>query len=226
MQLVGIERGGDVGASRELRLAQAAYQSGEVEVFRRKGELHGIAAHFARPVRAGLADPRSAVAAPGSLKLMWVDQSLSVHLQISPKERFPSERIQVLGETEISFLNHLTEEERRNALEVFFSFDIPAVFITKGQTPPTPLLDLAVEHAVLGSPDLAHPAGGDAAGQLVAVAVVVRTHWFITASITRLAMGAARPLPEIASRDTPASSISTATATSGSSAGAKETNQA
>ena len=58
-------------------------------------------------------------------------------------ERFPSERIQVLGETEVAFLNHLSAEERRQALEVFFSFNIPAVFVTKGQEPPAPLLVFA-----------------------------------------------------------------------------------
>lgn len=60
-------------------------------------------------------------------------------------ERFPSERIQVLGETEIAYLNSLTPDRRREALGVFFSFNIPAVFITKGQTPPDSLLELATE---------------------------------------------------------------------------------
>src|SRR5690606_27700085 len=60
-------------------------------------------------------------------------------------DRFPSERIQVLGETEIAFLHHLSPEERRQALEIFFSFNIPAVFVTKGQEPPAPLLDIAIE---------------------------------------------------------------------------------
>ncbi|HET8654904.1 MAG TPA: HPr(Ser) kinase/phosphatase [Longimicrobiaceae bacterium] len=60
-------------------------------------------------------------------------------------ERFPAERIQVLGETEIAFLFSLTPERRRQALDVFFSFNLPAVFITKGQEPPDPLLLLAGE---------------------------------------------------------------------------------
>src|SRR5690606_19895132 len=63
-------------------------------------------------------------------------------------ERFPSDRIQVLGETEIAFLNSLDEERRRAALELFLSFEIPVVFITKGQDPPAPLLDLANERGV------------------------------------------------------------------------------
>ncbi|HEX2095049.1 MAG TPA: HPr(Ser) kinase/phosphatase [Longimicrobiaceae bacterium] len=58
-------------------------------------------------------------------------------------ERFPAERMQVLGETEISFLESLDEERRRQAIEVFFSFNLPVVFITKGQAPPEPLIQVA-----------------------------------------------------------------------------------
>ena len=60
-------------------------------------------------------------------------------------ERFPSERIQVLGETEVAYLNSLTPDRRRGALEIFLSFSLPAVFITKGQTAPESLLELAGE---------------------------------------------------------------------------------
>lgn len=60
-------------------------------------------------------------------------------------ERFPSDRLQVLGETEVAFLNSLDFERRQRALEVFLSFDLPVIFITKGQEPPEPLLALANE---------------------------------------------------------------------------------
>lgn len=63
-------------------------------------------------------------------------------------ERFPSDRIQVLGETEIAFLHSLDEERRQAALELFLSFDIPVVFITKGQDPPDRLLHLANERGI------------------------------------------------------------------------------
>lgn len=63
-------------------------------------------------------------------------------------ERFPSDRIQVLGETEIAFLNSLDDERRRAALELFLSFEIPVVFVTKGQDVPAPLLELANERGV------------------------------------------------------------------------------
>jgi HPr kinase/phosphorylase len=58
-------------------------------------------------------------------------------------ERFPSDRLQVLGETEIAFLNSLDPERRRQALEVFFQFELPVVFITKGQEAPEPLIEIA-----------------------------------------------------------------------------------
>jgi len=60
-------------------------------------------------------------------------------------ERFPAERMQVLGETEVAFLESLDEERRRQAIEVFFSFNLPVVFVTKGQVPPEPLLAVANE---------------------------------------------------------------------------------
>lgn len=60
-------------------------------------------------------------------------------------ERFPSDRLQVLGETEVAFLTSLDLERRQRALEVFLSFNLPVIFITKGQDPPDPLITLANE---------------------------------------------------------------------------------
>jgi len=57
--------------------------------------------------------------------------------------RFVGDRLHVLGETEISYLNSLEPEPRRAALETFFSFDLPGVVVTKGQDPPPELLTLA-----------------------------------------------------------------------------------
>ncbi len=48
-----------------------------------------------------------------------------------------------MGETEITYLNSLEAGERRSRLEKFFDFDLPAVFVTKGQEVPADLLDLA-----------------------------------------------------------------------------------
>ena len=57
--------------------------------------------------------------------------------------RFAPNRIHVLGETEITYLNSLTPEQRRAALEKFFAFDLPCIFVTKGQEVPPELLELA-----------------------------------------------------------------------------------
>ena len=90
----------------------------------------------------------------------------------------------------------------------------------------------AVEHGVARRPDLAHPAGGDARLQDVAAGLVdvaagrQRGHGLITASMIALAIGPPRTPPPISSGEVSLDCTSTATATLGSSAGAKETNQA
>jgi HPr kinase/phosphorylase len=58
-------------------------------------------------------------------------------------DRFPAKRLQVLGETEITYLKSLDPEVRRRNLSKFFSFPIPCVFITKAQEPGPDLVDLA-----------------------------------------------------------------------------------
>ena len=57
--------------------------------------------------------------------------------------RFAPNRIHVLGETEITYLNSLSAEQRQSSLEKFFSYDLPCIFVTKGQEAPPELLDLA-----------------------------------------------------------------------------------
>jgi len=58
--------------------------------------------------------------------------------------RFTAQRVQILGETEITYLSTLSESERKRILTQFFAFPIPCVFITKGLEAMTPLVDLAV----------------------------------------------------------------------------------
>ena len=62
--------------------------------------------------------------------------------------RFAPGRLHVLGETEITFLRSMESAERRRRLEVFFGFDLPCIFVTKGQQVPQELLDLAQERSV------------------------------------------------------------------------------
>src|SRR5438552_17182453 len=58
-------------------------------------------------------------------------------------KRFSAERLQVLGETEITYLSSLSPSERKKILDLFFSFPIPAVFVTNGQRLPTGLKESA-----------------------------------------------------------------------------------
>jgi HPr kinase/phosphorylase len=58
-------------------------------------------------------------------------------------ERFVPARLHVLGETEVTYLQALGDEARRAAIETFMSYDLPVVFITKGQEPPEQVLELA-----------------------------------------------------------------------------------
>jgi HPr kinase/phosphorylase len=62
--------------------------------------------------------------------------------------RFAANRLHVLGETEITYLRSLSPAERRGRLQHFFTFDLPCIFVTKGQEVPQELLDLAKEHSV------------------------------------------------------------------------------
>ncbi len=63
-------------------------------------------------------------------------------------ERFASHRLQVLGETEITYLKSLSDDARRKVLAEFFKFPIPCVFLTKGLKPPPGLVEEATFAAV------------------------------------------------------------------------------
>jgi HPr kinase/phosphorylase len=62
--------------------------------------------------------------------------------------RFPARRLQVLGETEVTYLKSIDPEVRRKHLATFFSYPVPCVFITKGQRPGEDLVDLATAAGV------------------------------------------------------------------------------
>lgn len=57
--------------------------------------------------------------------------------------RFVAERIQVLGETEITYLFSLPAEQREKIAKMFFGFPIPVVVVTKDQDPPIELKQAA-----------------------------------------------------------------------------------
>jgi HPr kinase/phosphorylase len=63
-------------------------------------------------------------------------------------QRFPRGRIQVLGETEMSYLHSLSPDDLARVLETFFSLEMPAVVVTKAQEVPAVLLELACRFSV------------------------------------------------------------------------------
>jgi len=63
-------------------------------------------------------------------------------------ERFPEGRIQVLGETEVTYLFSLGKSEREEAIRLLLSRELPCLVVTKGLDPPDFLLRLADRKAV------------------------------------------------------------------------------
>ncbi|HJU89749.1 MAG TPA: HPr(Ser) kinase/phosphatase [Gemmatimonadaceae bacterium] len=60
-------------------------------------------------------------------------------------ERFPANRIQVFGETEVSYLASLPEEQRSRVLDLFFSFPVPCAIVTKGLELPDEFVSAATK---------------------------------------------------------------------------------
>ncbi len=63
-------------------------------------------------------------------------------------ERFMSDRLHVLGETEIAYLRSLGAEARRKSVETFLKYDLPCVFVTKGLSVPRDLVRAAREREI------------------------------------------------------------------------------
>jgi HPr kinase/phosphorylase len=62
--------------------------------------------------------------------------------------RTPRGRMWVFGETEMTYLNALPEVQARKRLAALFTFDVPAVFVTKGQRVPQYFLKAAASAGV------------------------------------------------------------------------------
>lgn len=56
---------------------------------------------------------------------------------------YPSERVQILGKTELAFLETLTAEERRTRMERLCADNTPCFIITRGQEAPPELTEVA-----------------------------------------------------------------------------------
>jgi HPr kinase/phosphorylase len=63
-------------------------------------------------------------------------------------DRAPHGRLQVLGETEISFLTSREPDVLQGVLDRLFSLDMPALVVTKGMAVPPALLESARQHGV------------------------------------------------------------------------------
>ncbi len=63
-------------------------------------------------------------------------------------KRFAGKRLHALGETEIAYLQSLTSEARRQSLEKFLSYELPCVIVTKAQTVPPDLLQIAQQRRI------------------------------------------------------------------------------
>ena len=92
-------------------------------------ELVGDDAGLARPV------PAPEISSPGLALAGYV-------------KRFPANRLQVFGETEITYLSSLEKAERERILQLFFGFPIPCVFVTKAQHLPGGLTEAAAAAGV------------------------------------------------------------------------------
>jgi HPr kinase/phosphorylase len=58
-------------------------------------------------------------------------------------ERFDSKRIQIIGETEMAYINALPEDTLIQVVEAILSRDIPMIIISKGITPPLTFINVA-----------------------------------------------------------------------------------
>ena len=61
---------------------------------------------------------------------------------------FTFDRVQILGNTEIRYLRHLSAKERKKATETFFSFDIPCVCLTFNNKPTKEFMDIAEKNKI------------------------------------------------------------------------------
>jgi HPr kinase/phosphorylase len=61
-------------------------------------------------------------------------------------ERYPHHRVQVLGETECSYLDSLSAERRREVLRPLFELGLPLIAITKNLPAPPEMQELADAH--------------------------------------------------------------------------------
>jgi HPr kinase/phosphorylase len=63
-------------------------------------------------------------------------------------KRFPANRMQLIGETELEYLRSLSPTERRASWELLVNFDLPCIFVAKGQRVPKELVAIAKDRGI------------------------------------------------------------------------------
>ena len=63
-------------------------------------------------------------------------------------DRFPAHRVLVFGETEMTYLASLSPTRRRKVMDLFFSFEVPCVVVTKGQSVPEEMMQASRHRGV------------------------------------------------------------------------------
>ncbi|MDZ7756030.1 hypothetical protein [Rhodohalobacter sp.] len=71
-------------------------------------------------------------------------------------ELFTHQRIQIIGNTETQFLEHMGEDKQKEAFRNITQFDLPVIFLTDSNELPDYLLEICEKS---GYPRLLHPAG-------------------------------------------------------------------
>ncbi len=61
---------------------------------------------------------------------------------------FEKTRIQIIGRVEVSYIENLSEEERRCSLDKLFQLDMPCVIVTRNMEVPSEMLELAAKYSV------------------------------------------------------------------------------
>jgi HPr kinase/phosphorylase len=61
---------------------------------------------------------------------------------------FTYDRIQILGNTELRFLDDMGSDERRRALKTVLNFDIPCIIVTDNNAVPSELIEVANQRAI------------------------------------------------------------------------------
>lgn len=85
----------------------------------------------------------------GLNRLITVDDLYRPGLEMAGYFQYhPTERIQILGRTEISFVNTLTSEERRERMRKICLDETPCIIISRGLEAPEDLIEFSNEHQV------------------------------------------------------------------------------